>query len=99
MVVTEMSNFIYLYEFENIDEFYYVINHMEPYIDLLPYEGPFLGKLPSVGDFVATYFKELRKLNDIPLLESRRRILYDSTEHVLKNIKKYRELMSTNIDF
>lgn len=99
MAATDMSNFVYLYKFESINEFYYVIDHMEPYVDLLPYEGPFLGDLPSVNDFVVTYFKELRKLQDIPLLESRIRILYNSTERVLESIKKYRELMLMDVDF
>lgn len=99
MAATNMSNFVFLYKFETINEFYYVIDHMEPYVDLLPYEGPFLGGLPSVNDFVVTYFKELRKLQDIPLLESRIRILYDSTERVLESIKKYRELILMDTDF
>lgn len=85
-----MGHFV-LYEFESIDEFYYIIEHMEPYVDLLEYEGPFLGDLPSINDFVATYFKELRKIKNISSMESRRGILYESTEQVLKNIKEYRE--------
>jgi len=88
-----MSHFV-LYEFESVDELYYVIEHMEPYVDMLEYEGPFLGGLPSINDFVATYFKELRKIKDIPSMESRRGILYESTEEVLRNIKEYREMKS-----
>ncbi len=56
-----MDHFV-LYEFESIDELYYIIENMKPYVDLWEYEGPFLGDLPSINDFVATYFKELRKI-------------------------------------
>ncbi len=80
----------YLYRINSIDELHYIMDHMEPHVELEQYEEHILDNLPSVSEFTIAYFKELRKTEEFPSVRSREDMMYGSTEQVLKNMKKYR---------